>query len=203
VSETTEFVTGQANAPASPPAPADADGAEAPVSSPAPAVQRPRGDASLASMLLPQLQRLAQSLGITGTGRMRKSQLIEAIQDRAIFDERGHGASSGPQHAQARDQAAGPSGPAAHGGAANAAIDNSAERGAPAGAGQPRPHKQDAMQPDDTSNRETSPDRQAGNAPGQDAGPQYQPAAAPQGGGAGGDTSGRSQAPGGSEGTRR
>ena len=31
-------------------------------------------------MLLPELQRVAQSMGITGVGRMRKSQLIEAIQ---------------------------------------------------------------------------------------------------------------------------
>jgi transcription termination factor Rho len=33
-------------------------------------------------MLLPELQRLAQSLGVTGVGRMRKSQLIEVIQSK-------------------------------------------------------------------------------------------------------------------------
>ena len=37
---------------------------------------------ALTSMLLPELQRVAQSMGITGVGRMRKSQLIEAIQSR-------------------------------------------------------------------------------------------------------------------------
>ena len=36
----------------------------------------------LTSMLLPELQRLAQSLGMTGTGRMRKGQLIAAIEER-------------------------------------------------------------------------------------------------------------------------
>ena len=36
----------------------------------------------LAAMVLPELQGLAASLGITGTGRMRKGQLIEAIQAR-------------------------------------------------------------------------------------------------------------------------
>jgi len=37
---------------------------------------------SLAAMVLPELQALAGSLGITGLGRLRKSQLIEAIQAR-------------------------------------------------------------------------------------------------------------------------
>lgn len=51
----------------------------------APAAQAPGDGArppgrALGSMLLPELQRVAQSMGITGVGRMRKSQLIEAIQ---------------------------------------------------------------------------------------------------------------------------
>ena len=33
-------------------------------------------------MLLPELQRVAQSMGITGTARMRKGQLIAAIEER-------------------------------------------------------------------------------------------------------------------------
>ncbi|KWW99500.1 transcription termination factor Rho [Carbonactinospora thermoautotrophica] len=41
---------------------------------------RRRSGGGLSSMVLPELQALASSLGITGTGRMRKSQLIEAIQ---------------------------------------------------------------------------------------------------------------------------
>ncbi|MCI0688707.1 MAG: Rho termination factor N-terminal domain-containing protein, partial [Sporichthyaceae bacterium] len=36
----------------------------------------------LSGMLLPELQQLAGSLGITGTARMRKSQLIDAIKDK-------------------------------------------------------------------------------------------------------------------------
>jgi transcription termination factor Rho len=77
-------------------------------------------------MLLPELQRVAQSLGITGVGRMRKSQLIEAIQSRQ----------GGP--------AAGP----VRSATASAAVDHSATRGAPAGAGAPRRREQDAMEPD-------------------------------------------------------
>src|SRR6516164_5909401 len=77
---------------------------------------------ALNSMLLPELQRVAQSLGITGVGRMRKSQLIEAIQSRQ----------GGP--------AAGP----ARSAAASAALDHSATRGTPARAGAPRYRGQDA-----------------------------------------------------------
>src|SRR5689334_10372414 len=44
---------------------------------------RRRGSgAGLSSMVLPELQAMATSLGITGTGRMRKSQLVEAIQQK-------------------------------------------------------------------------------------------------------------------------
>ena len=43
---------------------------------------RNAGTGRLAAMLLPELQRLAQSLGISGTGRMRKGQLISAIEER-------------------------------------------------------------------------------------------------------------------------
>jgi transcription termination factor Rho len=76
-------------------------------------------------MLLPELQRMAQSLGITGTARMRKSQLVEAIQDRQS------GRTAAP-HAAGRD----------------AAFDNSDQRGASAGAGALRHREQDAMEPD-------------------------------------------------------
>ncbi|MEU7938929.1 transcription termination factor Rho [Microbispora bryophytorum] len=43
---------------------------------------RRRSGTGLAGMVLPELQALATSLGITGTGRMRKSQLIAAIQEK-------------------------------------------------------------------------------------------------------------------------
>jgi transcription termination factor Rho len=75
-------------------------------------------------MLLPELQRIAQTLGITGIARMRKSQLIEAIQARG-----GRAADTGQDNR-------------------GAAIDNSGQRGASAGAGAPRHREQDTMEPD-------------------------------------------------------
>ncbi len=77
-------------------------------------------------MLLPELQRLAQTLGITGIGRMRKGQLIEAIQDK----QRGGTADAG------------------RGGDHSAASDNSAQRGVSAGADISRQREQDAMESD-------------------------------------------------------
>jgi transcription termination factor Rho len=76
-------------------------------------------------MLLPELQRVAQSLGITGVGRMRKSQLIEAIQSRQ------GGSAAGPGRSAK----------------ASAAVDHSATRDAPAGAGASRHREQEAMEP--------------------------------------------------------
>jgi transcription termination factor Rho len=46
------------------------------------APSRRRGGSGLSAMLLPELQSLAGSLGITGIGRMRKGELIAAIQER-------------------------------------------------------------------------------------------------------------------------
>jgi transcription termination factor Rho len=97
-----------------------------------------RGSAQgLSSKLLPELQRMAQSMGITGTGRMRKSQLVEAIQDR----QRG--------------------GNAAHTAHRGAVLDNSAQRGASAGADAPRHREQDAME----SDRSTQPGPGEGSHP--------------------------------------
>jgi transcription termination factor Rho len=76
-------------------------------------------------MLLPELQRMAQELGITGTGRMRKGQLVEAIEN-------------------ARGGAAAHAG---HAGNRGTALGNSVQRGAPAGAGVSRNREQDAMEP--------------------------------------------------------
>jgi len=57
------------------------DGTETP--GVAPVARRRRASGSgLAAMVLPELQALAASLGITGTGRMRKNQLIAAIAER-------------------------------------------------------------------------------------------------------------------------
>ena len=87
MSDTTELLTGPADMPEATPAAAGSPG-DGPGEAPAAAARpRRRSGTGLASMLLPELQRLAQSLGISGTGRMRKSQLIEAIQARAILDE--------------------------------------------------------------------------------------------------------------------
>jgi transcription termination factor Rho len=96
-----------------------------------------RGGSGLSGMLLADLQRLAQSMGITGTGRMRKSQLIEAIQGR-------EGGAATP--AQGSGRAAGA--PAGNG---SGALDNPVQRGASAGAGAPRHREQDAMDSDTTT----------------------------------------------------
>ncbi|GII82948.1 hypothetical protein Ssi03_09380 [Sphaerisporangium siamense] len=64
----------------------DATGTVSPVAGDTPtrAAARPRrrSGTGLAAMVLPELQALASSLGISGTGRMRKSQLIAAIQEK-------------------------------------------------------------------------------------------------------------------------
>ena len=44
--------------------------------------KRRRGGTGLSAMLLPELQSLAASLGISGTARMRKGELITAISER-------------------------------------------------------------------------------------------------------------------------
>jgi transcription termination factor Rho len=81
VSDTTELLGGapsaSEDAPAGNSAPAAAGGATSPTSK-----SRSRGGTGLSSLLLPELQRMAQSMGIPGSGRMRKGQLVEAIQAR-------------------------------------------------------------------------------------------------------------------------
>jgi transcription termination factor Rho len=84
-----------------------------------------RGGTGLSAMLLPELQRLAQSMGIMGTGRMRKGQVIAAIEER----QQGGGAAV-----------------RAAGGSQGAENEKSVQRGAPAGAGATRPFEQDAME---------------------------------------------------------
>ncbi len=51
-------------------------------SAPAPRARRRAASGGLSAMVLPELQALAGGLGIGGTARMRKSQLIEAIQEK-------------------------------------------------------------------------------------------------------------------------
>jgi len=93
-----------------------------------------RGGSGLSAMLLPELQRLAQSMGIMGTGRMRKGQIIAAIEERQGSGSAPGGATAGGHASRA---------PRAGQGAGN---DNSVKRGAPAGAGATRPFEQDAME---------------------------------------------------------
>jgi transcription termination factor Rho len=82
VSDTTELLGGAPSASEDAPVgnsapPAAAGGTTAPTSK-----SRSRGGTGLSSLLLPELQRMAQSMGIPGAGRMRKGQLVEAIQAR-------------------------------------------------------------------------------------------------------------------------
>ncbi|MGH3260332.1 MAG: Rho termination factor N-terminal domain-containing protein, partial [Streptosporangiaceae bacterium] len=79
-----------------------------------------RGGTGLSSKLMPELQQMAQGLGIPGAGRMRKGQLVEAIEARQGGGPRQEG------------------GPARRG---------SDQRAASAGADATRPLKQDAMEP--------------------------------------------------------
>ena len=110
-----------------------------------------RSGSGLSAMLLPELQRLAQSMGIVGIGRMRKGQLIEAIQERRQDAERGGpAASGGAAGVAARDAAAGGAERAGTAGRARRtsqrpANDNSVQRGVPAGAGATHSVEQDAM----------------------------------------------------------
>jgi transcription termination factor Rho len=92
----------------------------------------------LPSLLLPELQRLAQSLGIAGTGRMRKGQLIAAI------EERQHSA------AAVADTATSAARPGSPGGHQTEVNGNSVKRTAPAGAGANRPFEQDAMESEES-----------------------------------------------------
>jgi len=82
---------------------------------------RSRGGTGLSSLLMPELQRIAQTLAIPGAGRMRKNQLIEAIEARQ---------GGGPRQET------------------SAARRGSDQRAASAGADATRPQKQDAMEPD-------------------------------------------------------
>ena len=117
VSDTTEILSG---APAGPEDAPAAAGATASTSK-----SRSRGGTGLSSLLMPELQRIAQTLAIPGAGRMRKSQLIEAI-------EAHQGGGPRQETSAARQQ-------------------GSDQRAASAGADAARLQKQDAMEPDTQS----------------------------------------------------
>jgi transcription termination factor Rho len=137
--------------------------AEADASQPAKAGSGRRGGTGLSAMLLPELQRLAQSMGITGTGRMRKSQLIEAIQQRRQDGERagaenGNAATGGESDrgGAGRGQAAGRT----RRGSQGRANENPVQQGAPAGAGAAHSLEQGGM------NADTSTQSGVGSSPG-------------------------------------
>ncbi|MGO9192863.1 MAG: transcription termination factor Rho [Streptosporangiaceae bacterium] len=131
VSDTTELLSGapsaSEDAPAGISAPAAAAGGSAQGEPGAPGARastsksRSRSGTGLSSLLMPELQRIAQTMGIPGAGRMRKGQLVEAIEAR--------------QGGAPRQEA----------GAAN---QGSNQRVASAGADSTRLRKQDAMEPD-------------------------------------------------------
>ena len=153
MSDTTELFTGSSGTPEA--SPGFTGGTPAPAGETVTDKPARRGGSGLSGMLLADLQRLAQSMGITGTGRMRKSQLIEAIQSKqggsgggATRSQPGGGATQGQQGPPAQDSAP-PAGPPAGNG--SGALDNSVQRGASAGAGAPRHREQDAMEPDTTT----------------------------------------------------
>ena len=73
MSETTDLVT----------APQSSGNDEVPAASGTTGRTRRRGS-GLSGMLLPELQRLAAELGISGTGRMRKGDLVAAISARQV-----------------------------------------------------------------------------------------------------------------------
>jgi transcription termination factor Rho len=88
-----------------------------------------RNGGDLSKLLVSDLQRIAQELGIAGTGRMRKGDLVAAIQER-----------TGGGRSTARGGSTG--------GRASQAPDQSATRGTSAGADAPRHLNQDAMEAD-------------------------------------------------------
>jgi len=132
VSDTTEIL-GSASAASedvpvgisAPPAAADgsSEGALGPEGALAPTSKsRGRSGTGLSSLLMPELQKIAQTMGIPGAGKMRKGQLVEAIEARQ---------GGNAQHQEPR-----------------AARQGSDQRAASAGADATRLRKQDAMEPD-------------------------------------------------------
>ena len=158
VSDTTEFLSGAADAsgetPLGRPAPAgnaDSEGSRTGSSAPAgpdgaaAARGRRRQGTGLSALLLPELQQVAQQMGIPGTARMRKSQLIAAIQEKQ-GGTADRGSRPGPDAA---------------------ATEVSAPRAASAGADVSRPVKQDAMEPQTSPETGSRRNGQAGGNGGQ------------------------------------
>jgi transcription termination factor Rho len=121
VSDTTELLSGASSASEDAPVGSSAPPAAAGGATTSTSKSRSRGGTGLSSLLMPELQRIAQTLGIPGAGRMRKGQLIEAIEARQ---------GGGPRQET------------------GTARQGSDKRVASAGADATRLRKQDAMEPD-------------------------------------------------------
>jgi transcription termination factor Rho len=102
VSDTTELVTDASSPRDAAPAAGGSENGTAPEA--AEAGPRRRTGTGLAAKRLPELQQMAGSLGITGTGRMRKSQLIAAIQERQGQSPGAEAAKSAGPAADASDE---------------------------------------------------------------------------------------------------
>jgi transcription termination factor Rho len=118
-----------------------------------PSATSARPGKGLASMLLPELQRLAQSLGITGIARMRKAQLIEVIERKQRDGGQAGAGAAGSGEARSS--------------AGRAAADNTAiKRDVPAGAGIAHTFERGVMESDTST--QAGPGERGDNAPRRD-----------------------------------
>ncbi|PJN23514.1 transcription termination factor Rho [Kitasatospora sp. CB02891] len=123
----------------------DAEASDAAAAPAAPARRRRTAAAGLDGLVLAELQKLASTLGISGTGRMRKSQLIEAIKEKSGGDPllAGGSAPAAPAAKKAAKSAApAEAAPAAEEQAESAAPPRAARRARTAAATEPQPQAQ-------------------------------------------------------------
>ncbi|MEV8094123.1 transcription termination factor Rho [Kitasatospora sp. NPDC085879] len=106
----------------------DADASDAAAAPAAPARRRRSAAAGLDGLVLAELQKLATGLGISGTGRMRKSQLIEAIKEKSGGDPLLAGAAAPAPAAKRTATKAAAAAPAEEAPAAKAAEEKPARR---------------------------------------------------------------------------
>src|SRR4051794_39406412 len=119
VSESTDLVgTGEQDA---------AGSNEAPAASGTAGRSRRRGS-GLTGMLLPELQQLAAELGISGTGRMRKGDLVAAISARQVGGESANGSAPAPAASAKRGKGSA-GGPPAQAGPLEAPVSGGANSG--------------------------------------------------------------------------
>jgi transcription termination factor Rho len=141
-----------------------------------------RGGSGLSAMLLPELQSLAGSLGITGTGRMRKGDLIAAIQER-------QGVAAGPARARGAVAAGEPREEVRADVRTETAGDGRASRAA----GPPEPRAAQAeLRADQPRDGGREPTRDSGREPTRDSGREPVQTAERSGRSDGGERSGRS-----------